>query len=70
MAVRRRRKIHLVRRARQGKREGEPAADIEQFIQDNHIRYVIWTSDLQTPPPAALGPPGYDTPDFKVWRLS
>ena len=45
-------------------------ADIEQFIQDNHIRYVIWTSDLQTPPPAALGPPGYDTPDFKVWRLS
>jgi len=45
-------------------------ADIEQFIQDNHIRYVIWTSDLQTPPPAALGPPGYDSPDFKVWRLS
>ena len=44
-------------------------SDIEAFDRENHIRYVIWTSDLKTPPPAALGPPAYDTPDFKVWRL-
>jgi hypothetical protein len=44
-------------------------SDIEQFIQQNQIRYVIWTSDLQTPPPAALGPPSYDTPDFKIWAV-
>lgn len=44
-------------------------ADIEQFIQANHIRYVIWTSDLQTPPLAVLGAPAYDTPDFKIWEL-
>jgi hypothetical protein len=44
-------------------------ADIEQFIQDNHIRYVIWTADLKTPPPAALGPPAYDTPNFKIWKV-
>src|SRR5213078_383570 len=37
--------------------------DIEQFISSNEIRYVVWTVDLQTPPPAALGPPAYDTPD-------
>jgi hypothetical protein len=43
--------------------------DIEQFIQDNHIRYVVWTSDLPTPPPSVLGPPGYDTPVFKVWKI-
>ena len=45
-------------------------SDIEQFIADNHIRYVIWTSDLQSPPPVALGPPAYDTPNFKIWKLS
>ncbi len=45
-------------------------ADIEQFIQANQIRYVIWTSDLQTPPPSVLGPPSYDTPNFKIWRVS
>jgi hypothetical protein len=44
--------------------------DIEQFIRDNQIRYVVWTSDLQSPPPAVLGPPAYDTPNFKIWRLS
>jgi len=44
-------------------------SDIEAFDQENHIRYVIWTSDLKTPPPAALGPPAYDTPDFKIWKL-
>ena len=44
-------------------------SDIEQFDQANRIRYVIWTSDLQSPPPPALGPPAYDTPDFKNWRL-
>jgi hypothetical protein len=44
-------------------------SDIVAFDQGNHIRYVIWTADLKTPPPAALGPPAYDTPDFKVWKL-
>ena len=43
--------------------------DIEQFIQANQIRYVVWTVDLATPPPAALGPPAYDSPDFKIWRV-
>jgi hypothetical protein len=43
--------------------------DIEQFIQANQIRYVVWTSDLQTAPPQALGPPAYDTPNFKIWRV-
>jgi hypothetical protein len=43
--------------------------DIEQFIQANQIRYVIWTADLQAAPPAALGPPSYDTPNFKIWRV-
>jgi hypothetical protein len=45
-------------------------SDIEQFIHDNQIRYVVWTSDLGSLPPAVLGPPAYDTPDFKIWRLS
>ena len=44
-------------------------SDVERFIQDNQIRYVIWTSDLASPPPNALGPPAYDTPDFKIWRV-
>jgi hypothetical protein len=43
--------------------------DIVAFDQQNHIRYVIWTADLKTPPPASLGTPAYDTPDFKIWRL-
>ena len=43
--------------------------DIERFIQANDIRYVVWTVDLATPPPAVLGPPAYDTPDFKIWRI-
>jgi hypothetical protein len=45
-------------------------SDIEQFILDNQIRYVVWTVDLQSPPPGALGTPDYDTPNFKIWRLS
>jgi len=45
-------------------------SDIEQFDQSNNIRYVIWTSDLQSPPPAVLGLPAYDTPNFKIWKLS
>lgn len=44
-------------------------ADIQQFIHDNNIRYVVWTVELQTPPPPALGPPAYDTPNFKIWRV-
>ncbi|HEY1454919.1 MAG TPA: hypothetical protein VGG31_00365 [Candidatus Dormibacteraeota bacterium] len=43
--------------------------DIEHFISVNHIRYVVWTSDLKTPPPAVLGPPAYDTPNFKIWKV-
>jgi len=30
---------------------------------------VVWTVDLQTPPPAVLGPPAYDTSDFKIWKV-
>jgi hypothetical protein len=45
-------------------------SDIEQFIQTNHIRYVVWTSDLPTPPPDVLGPAAYDTPNFKIWKVS
>ena len=44
-------------------------SDIEEFVAQNHIRYVIWTPDLETPPPAVLGPPAYDAPDFKIWEL-
>ncbi|HEY8863958.1 MAG TPA: hypothetical protein VIO37_07290 [Candidatus Dormibacteraeota bacterium] len=44
--------------------------DLGQFIQDNKIRYVVWTADLQTPPPPALGPPAYDTLTFKIWKVS
>jgi len=44
-------------------------SDIEQFVQANQIRYVIWTSDLQSPPPSILGPPAYDTQNFKIWKL-
>jgi hypothetical protein len=44
-------------------------SDLEGFIQDNHIRYVVWTSDLPTPPPAVLGAAQYDTPDFKIWKV-
>jgi hypothetical protein len=44
-------------------------SDLEQFIQANQIRYVIWTSDLPTPPPDILGAPSYDTPTFKIWRI-
>jgi len=45
-------------------------SDLEQFIQANHIRYVVWTADLPTAPPAVLGPADYDTPAFKVWRIN
>jgi hypothetical protein len=44
-------------------------SDLQQFILDNQIRYVVWTPDLQSPPPAVLGTADYDTPTFKVWRL-
>jgi len=44
-------------------------SDIEQFIQANQIRYVVWTSDLQALPPSVLGPPAYDTLNFKIWRI-
>jgi hypothetical protein len=44
-------------------------ADIQQFIQDNHIRYVVWNAELQTPPPSVLGPPDYDSAAIKIWKL-
>ena len=44
-------------------------SDLGQFIRQNHIRYVVWTSDLPAPPPASLGPPAYDTTNFKIWRI-
>jgi hypothetical protein len=43
--------------------------DIRQFIQDNNIRYVVWNSNLEAPPPPLLGAPDYDTPTFKIWKL-
>jgi len=43
--------------------------DLAGFIQANQIRYVVWTSDLQSPPPDSLGPPAYDTPNFKIYRV-
>jgi len=43
--------------------------DIVQFDAANHVRYVIWTSDLPTPPPTVLGPPAYDSPNFKIYRV-
>lgn len=44
-------------------------ADLARFDAENHIRYVVWTADLKTPPPPDLGTPAYDTPSFKIWRL-
>jgi hypothetical protein len=44
-------------------------ADIVQFDVANHIRYVIWNSELPTPPPTVLGPPAYDSPNFKIYRV-
>ena len=44
--------------------------DLERFIQDNQIRYVVWTADLPTPAPAVLGKAAYDTPNFKIWKIS
>jgi hypothetical protein len=44
-------------------------SDLEQFISTNHMRYVVWTADLPTPPPAILGAATYDTPTFKIWRI-
>jgi len=43
-------------------------AGLGDFITTNHIRYVIWTSDLP-PPPASLGAPAYDSPNFKIWKI-
>src|SRR6267378_1226045 len=44
-------------------------ADLADFIHVDHIRYVIWTSDLATPPPDSLGAPAYDSPNFKIYRI-
>jgi hypothetical protein len=43
--------------------------NLGQFVRTNQIRYVVWTADLPSPPPAELGAPAYDTPTFKIWRL-
>ena len=47
----------------------QAASSGQHEIQENQIRYVVWTADLQTPPPPALGPPAYDTSSFKIWRV-
>jgi hypothetical protein len=44
-------------------------ADLVGFDTANHIRYVIWTADLPAPPPTVLGPPAYDSPNFKIYRV-
>ena len=44
-------------------------SDIEKFIQDNHIRYVVWNAELGAPPPPELGPPAYDTATIKIWKI-
>jgi hypothetical protein len=44
-------------------------ADLADFIHVDHIRYVIWTSDLQSPAPDSLGAPAYDSPNFKIYRI-
>src|SRR5207245_6548284 len=43
--------------------------DLADFIHVDHIRYVIWTVDLQSTPPDSLGPPSYDSPNFKIYRV-
>jgi hypothetical protein len=43
--------------------------DIVAFDRANEIRYVVWTSDLGTVPPQELGPPAYQTPTVKIWKL-
>jgi hypothetical protein len=44
------------------------SVDIQKFIHDNNIRYVVWNAELQTAPPPSLGPPDYDTPQIKIWK--
>src|SRR5438128_7495654 len=44
-------------------------ADLVDFVNTDHIRYVIWTADLPSPPPDNLGPPAYDSPNFKIYGL-
>ena len=44
-------------------------SDLVDFVHVDHIRYVIWTADLRSPPPDALGPPAYDSPNFKIYRV-
>jgi hypothetical protein len=44
-------------------------ADLVDFVHTDHIRYVIWTADLRSPPPSSIGPPVYDTPNFKIYRV-
>jgi hypothetical protein len=44
-------------------------ADLVDFVHVEHIRYVVWTADLPAPPPDMLGPPAYDSPNFKIYRI-
>jgi hypothetical protein len=48
---------------------GQQFPDIASFDTTNHIRYVIWTADLPSPPPTVLGTPAYDSPRFKIYRI-
>jgi hypothetical protein len=44
-------------------------SDLADFVHTDHIRYVIWTADLPSPPPDTIGPAVYDTPNFKIWEI-
>jgi hypothetical protein len=38
-------------------------------VNTAHIRYVIWTADLPSPPPDNLGAPAYDSQNFKIYKV-
>jgi hypothetical protein len=44
-------------------------SDLVDFVHADHMRYVIWTADLPSLPPDSLGPPAYDSPNFKIYRV-
>jgi hypothetical protein len=44
-------------------------ADLVDFVNTAHIRYVIWTADLPSPPPDNLGAPAYDSQNFKIYKV-
>src|SRR5260370_6738283 len=44
-------------------------ADLVDLVHTDRLRYVIWTVDLRSPPPSSIGPPVYDTTNFKIYRI-